>query len=184
MFLLIRDTSTTPCMDVSCQYVSIICEPYAAERLTLQHASFMRCFDFGLQYKIPSGGDGVQLADGSFVYSFNGGIPNNAKQSQRRQSQVLKKQVVHPSAEDRSADSVGYWGLMHLNASGAPIASHHFGDTLWGHNCMVTPVPGVGGSGPQGFILAGNMEDTTLVCMHTCMHACIFCISMPRVPPT
>jgi hypothetical protein len=49
----------------------------------------------------------------------------------------------------------GFWGLMHLNSSGAPLASHHYADTQWGHNCVVAAVPAAAGG---GFILAGNLE--------------------------
>lgn len=97
----------------------------------------------GLQFKSVSGGDGVRLADDSYVYSFNGDVPN------RRQLQ--------------GGIPTGFWGLMHLNSSGAPIASHHFGDTKWGHNCIVAAVPTDQGAatGPEsgGFILAGNLEQ-------------------------
>ena len=36
-----------------------------------------------LEYKAVSGGDGVRMADGTYVYSFNGYVPNDDEQQPR-----------------------------------------------------------------------------------------------------
>jgi hypothetical protein len=115
----------------------------------------------GMEYKAPAGGDGVQLPDGTFVYSFNGGVPNYLKVAKGLKMKE-NRAAQQPSNSRRSPDDgIGYWGIMHLNSSGAPIASYHFGDTLWGHNCVVASIPSNNGRGgaPQGYILAGNIEQ-------------------------
>ena len=105
-----------------------------------------------LEFKTVSGGDGLRLDDGSYVYSFNGYVPNMLDDEGDNETQ---QQQHHRQLQ---SDPVGFWGLMHLDSSGKPIASHHFVDTKWGHNCVVTAIPASAGG---GFLLAGNLEAPT-----------------------